>query len=72
MADTLDVNHINGSFNVPFPASTRQVAGIVNGIQTDVVSVGFSDKILITISQRGRLTHWVSISKSFFFFFFFV
>ena len=70
MADTLDVNHINGSFNVPFPASTRQVAGIVNGIQTDVVSVGFSDKILITISQRGRLTHWVSISKSFFFFFF--
>jgi hypothetical protein len=43
----------------PFPAPSRQAAGLVNGTQTDVSSVYFADKILITVSQSGRLSQWV-------------
>jgi proteasome assembly chaperone 3 len=43
----------------PFPAATKHAAGLVHGTQTDVSSVYFSDKILITISQGGRLSQWV-------------
>jgi hypothetical protein len=42
-----------------FPAATKQAVGLVNGAQTDVTSVYFADKILITISQGGRLSQWV-------------
>jgi hypothetical protein len=44
-----------------FPAATKQAVGQVNGTQTDVTSVYFADKILITISQGGRLSQWVSL-----------
>ena len=43
----------------PFPAAAKQATGLVNGVQTDVSSVYFADKILITISQGGRLSQWV-------------
>jgi hypothetical protein len=43
-----------------FPAATKQAVGLVNGTQTDVTSVYFADKILITISQGGRLSQWVT------------
>lgn len=33
---------------------------MVNGVKTDVMVMSFSDKIVITISQEGRLAHWVS------------
>jgi proteasome assembly chaperone 3 len=32
---------------------------LVNGVQTDVMTMSFSDKIMVTISQAGRLAHWV-------------
>ena len=47
-----------------FPAPTKNAAGSVNGIQTDVSSIYFADKILITISQSGRLSQWVCHSLS--------
>jgi proteasome assembly chaperone 3 len=50
---------LRGSLDLPFPAPTKQVAGIVNGVQTDVMVMTFSDKIMLTISQEGRLSHWV-------------
>jgi proteasome assembly chaperone 3 len=43
----------------PFPAKTKEVAGLVNGVPTDLTSMYFADKILITISQGGRLAQWV-------------
>lgn len=52
-------NHLDPSLNLPFPVATKQVAGMVNGIKTDVMTMSFSDKIMITISQEGRLAHWV-------------
>lgn len=48
------------SLNLPFPATTKQVAGMVKGVKTDVMAMDFSDKIMIMISQEGRLAHWVS------------
>lgn len=32
-----------------------------DGVFTQIVYTAFSDKILITISQTGRLGHWVSL-----------
>ncbi|EPE29859.1 hypothetical protein GLAREA_01019 [Glarea lozoyensis ATCC 20868] len=48
----------------PFPAKTKEVAGLVNGVPTDLTSMYFSDKILITISQGGRLAQWVQVPLS--------
>ncbi|KAL4778480.1 hypothetical protein BJX76DRAFT_366237 [Aspergillus varians] len=56
MADALDLN-----LDLPFPATTKRVSGDINGIQTDVMSIEFSDKIMITISQKGRLGHWLHV-----------
>lgn len=47
------------SLDLPFPAATKRVSGDIKGIQTDIMTVKFSDKIMITISQQGRLGHWV-------------
>ncbi|KAI1623203.1 hypothetical protein EDD37DRAFT_461595 [Exophiala viscosa] len=46
---------------VPFPAPTKQVAGEINGVKTDVMYMSFSDKIMITITQNGKLSQWVSV-----------
>ena len=43
-----------------FPASSRQACGLVNGVSTEVSSTQFSDRILVTISQEGRLSQWVN------------
>lgn len=42
-----------------FPSRSREVSGLVNGIATEITSTSFADKILITISQEGRLSQWV-------------
>lgn len=42
-----------------FPAGLRQTSGPVMGITTEVVIQDFSDRILVTISQAGRLSQWV-------------
>lgn len=45
----------------PYPAQTRQAAAEINGVVTDVMSIGFTDKIMITITQNGRLAQWVGL-----------
>ena len=42
-----------------YPAKVRQSAGLVNGVATDVTLLTFTDKIMITTSQGGRLAQWV-------------
>ena len=42
-----------------YPAITKQAASTIDGIDTDVTSIVFSDKIMITITQNGRLAQWV-------------
>ncbi|KAF7550853.1 hypothetical protein G7Z17_g5437 [Cylindrodendrum hubeiense] len=44
-----------------FPAPTREASGLVNGVATEVTSTSFSDKILVTISQEGRLSQWIQV-----------
>ncbi|GAQ03597.1 hypothetical protein ALT_0918 [Aspergillus lentulus] len=61
MSNLLDLDNLQVPLDLPFPAGTKQVAGVVNGIQTDVTCVQFSDKILVTISQNGRLGHWLHV-----------
>ncbi|KAF5015685.1 hypothetical protein F66182_12891 [Fusarium sp. NRRL 66182] len=61
MAENLDLNSLNEVLNLPFPAQTKQVAGKINGVLTDVLSIGFSDRILVTVSQEGRLAHWLHV-----------
>ncbi|KAK6365629.1 hypothetical protein LTS17_011015 [Exophiala oligosperma] len=46
---------------LPFPAPTKQVTGKINGTKTDVMYMSFADKILITITQNGRLSQWVTV-----------
>ncbi|KAL2144289.1 hypothetical protein VTI28DRAFT_9277 [Corynascus sepedonium] len=48
----------------PFPATSKRVLGTVNGIQTEVESLGFSDKIMLTVSQGGRLAQWIQVPLS--------
>lgn len=43
----------------PFPAPSRSAVGTVGGVDTEVSAILFSDRILLTISQDGRLSHWV-------------
>lgn len=42
-----------------YPAVTKQAAGLVDGINTEITTMSFSDKIMITITQNGGLAQWV-------------
>ena len=42
-----------------YPAITKQSAGTIDGVHTDVNSTTFSDKIMVTVTQNGRLAQWV-------------
>lgn len=43
----------------PFPAITRNTTITIAGIPTVVTVVIFSDRMMVTISQNGKLSHWV-------------
>lgn len=42
-----------------YPAITKQAAAVVDGILTEVTSMIFADKIMVTVTQNGRLAQWV-------------
>lgn len=46
-----------------FPAPAQQTIGHVDGVETQATSTFFSDKIMVTLSQEGRLSQWVSASR---------
>ncbi|KAL2268577.1 hypothetical protein VTJ83DRAFT_3423 [Remersonia thermophila] len=48
----------------PFPAPSKRTVGTVKGVLTEVESVSFSDKIVITVSQGGRLGQWIQVPLS--------
>ncbi|KAJ9139261.1 hypothetical protein NKR19_g7520 [Coniochaeta hoffmannii] len=47
-----------------FPAPSKHANGLVNGVETEVSSISFSDKIVVTVSQDGRLAQWVQVPLS--------
>lgn len=59
MMDTSDTR------DEPFPASSKEAIGTVNGIETEVSCINFADKILLTISQDGRLSQWVCLRSKY-------
>lgn len=44
-----------------FPAKQKRTSGIIHGVETEIATISFTDKILLTISQEGRLAYWVSL-----------
>ncbi|KAH7089608.1 hypothetical protein FB567DRAFT_306257 [Paraphoma chrysanthemicola] len=45
----------------PYPARTKTSAASIRGLETVATAVNFADKILITVTQNGRLAHWVHV-----------
>ncbi|KAF2262930.1 hypothetical protein CC78DRAFT_519431 [Lojkania enalia] len=45
----------------PYPASTKSSLAYIRGTETIATTRYFSDKIMVTVSQKGRLAHWVHI-----------
>jgi proteasome assembly chaperone 3 len=43
----------------PYPARAKTSSSAIKGLQTVATAVNFADKIFITITQDGRLAHWV-------------
>ena len=58
-ASMVTVSRTPDSALANYPAITKQAAAIVDGIPTEVTSMLFADKIMVTITQEGRLAHWV-------------
>ncbi|EFX04521.1 hypothetical protein CMQ_1449 [Grosmannia clavigera kw1407] len=48
----------------PYPAPSSKVLGTVNGIPTEVEVISFTDKIMVLISQGGRLAQWIEVPLS--------
>jgi len=46
-----------------YPIQNKHAAGLVDGQLTDVMTLYFTDKIMVTITQGGRLAQWVSMCK---------
>jgi len=44
-----------------YPALTKRASGKVDGIFTDAMCVKFADRIIVTVTQGGRLAQWVCI-----------
>lgn len=62
MEKTCAGSETSSVLNAKFPALSKQATGLFNGVVTEVTSMTFADKILVTISQGGRLSQWVWIS----------
>ncbi|KAM3423118.1 hypothetical protein BST61_g574 [Cercospora zeina] len=57
--DTLSQANVHPA---PFPAPSHTALGLINNVPTTATSIAFSDKIVITLSQAGRLSHWTHVS----------
>ncbi|KAA8563826.1 hypothetical protein MFRU_036g00730 [Monilinia fructicola] len=56
-----DLPSTSDVFYSPFPAPTKEASTKINGVDTTACCMYFSDKIIITISQGGRLGQWIQI-----------
>ncbi|ERS95596.1 proteasome assembly chaperone 3 [Sporothrix schenckii 1099-18] len=63
MADvaTPDSKPVHGA---PYPAKTKTATGTVNGVPTEAEVSYFRDKILVLVSQSGRLAQWIQVPLS--------
>lgn len=61
MEKTCAGSETSSVLNAKFPALSKQATGLFNGVVTEVTSMTFADKILVTISQGGRLSQWIEV-----------
>ena len=54
------------STKTPYPALIKQAAAHIHGVLTEVMNICFSDRIMITISQEGRLAQWVQGQRGYY------
>ncbi|KAF2810765.1 uncharacterized protein BDZ99DRAFT_508258 [Mytilinidion resinicola] len=45
----------------PYPARTKTASASINSIPTTATSIYFADKIVLTVTQAGRLAHWLHV-----------
>ena len=50
---------MSGSIAIDYPVKIKQATGYVGDKITDVMVLSFTDRIMITITQSGRLAQWV-------------
>ncbi|EPE02284.1 hypothetical protein F503_08596 [Ophiostoma piceae UAMH 11346] len=50
--------------SAPYPAKTRTATGTVSGIPTEAEVTYFKDKIMVLVSQSGRLAQWIQVPLS--------
>ncbi|KAI5854829.1 hypothetical protein BZA05DRAFT_392692 [Tricharina praecox] len=50
-----------GAIDSRYPATTKRAAGYIKDVPTDAMVVGFADKLLITVTQAGRLAQWFHV-----------
>ncbi|EPS42527.1 hypothetical protein H072_3503 [Dactylellina haptotyla CBS 200.50] len=48
-------------YNSPYPIFTRHESKEIDSIPTAATVLGFADKIIITITQSGRLSQWFQV-----------
>lgn len=58
--DISSVNMTESSTDIQYPAQTKKASAQIDGVLTEVMSIFFSDRIMVSISQEGRLAQWVS------------
>ncbi|KAK8113075.1 hypothetical protein PG984_013601 [Apiospora sp. TS-2023a] len=44
-----------------YPAPSKQANGLIDGIDTEAMVMDFADKIMVTLSQEGRLSQWIQV-----------
>lgn len=47
----------------PFPAASKHETGQIDGVATEATALFFSDRILLTLCQEGRLSQWASVQE---------
>ncbi|KAF2710669.1 hypothetical protein K504DRAFT_500609 [Pleomassaria siparia CBS 279.74] len=45
----------------PYPVRSNSSSATIKGADTTATTVYFADKILVTVTQHGRLAHWVHV-----------
>ncbi|KAJ2513002.1 hypothetical protein H4217_006579 [Coemansia sp. RSA 1939] len=62
----MDLNNIK-SAHLPFPVAAKVAAGVIDGLHTDVAVLGFSNCVIVLVSQLpsvGSILHAVTASLS--------
>ncbi|KAL1901701.1 hypothetical protein Cpir12675_000392 [Ceratocystis pirilliformis] len=52
---------VSALISTPYPIQAHAAVATVNGMPTEATSRVFTDKVMITLSQEGRLAQWIHV-----------